>query len=242
VLAWLNSDDVYTSGAIAVVGEATAYCADAGVLYGDGIEFDVEARHARRVCVRRFTTSDLLRYNQVFQPSTFVRRSAIASVGMLVVELRYAMDYDLWLRLAMAGIRFEHIPRVLSLFRLHPASKTVSQAEAMGHEALLVRQRALATHTGFAAVASHILAHGYIDWAYYRRNALDIAGLRQALRQAIRLEPAIIATPRVLKLLPSALLGRRATLAILRLQREVRSTLQRTARTVAIDKGQRALM
>ena len=65
--------------------------------------------------------------NPIPQPSAFIRRSVIEDIGLLDPHYYYFMDWDFWLR---AGIRhgIAYVPEVWSTYRLHPESKTVSQA------------------------------------------------------------------------------------------------------------------
>jgi len=71
-----------------------------------------------------FDLDTLASFNFICQPSTFFIREAFEAVGCLDESLHFAMDYDLWIRL---GKRFpcRYLPRFLSRYRLHEASKTV---------------------------------------------------------------------------------------------------------------------
>jgi hypothetical protein len=46
----------------------------------------------------------------------------------------YAFDHEFYLRLLLAGHQCIHLPVPLAAYRLHPASKTVSEAAAMDAE------------------------------------------------------------------------------------------------------------
>jgi hypothetical protein len=73
---------------------------------------------------RPFTFDELLEGgNPIAQPSAFFRRSALEVAGPLVESLHYAMDFDLWLRLATVG-EVVFADEIWSDFRHYPASKS----------------------------------------------------------------------------------------------------------------------
>jgi hypothetical protein len=84
----------------------------------------------------------LMRYghNLIQQPGSLLRRSAVEAAGPLDVELRYAMDLDMFLRLSKVG-SVARTRRVVANFRWHPGSLTAGNAEASRQEAELVRRR-----------------------------------------------------------------------------------------------------
>ena len=76
--------------------------------------------------VEPFDNDALARRCFVCQPAAFVRRTAFAAVGMMNPALCYAMDYDLWIRLAR-HYRMIKIDAPLAMLRLHASAKTVRQ-------------------------------------------------------------------------------------------------------------------
>ncbi len=71
--------------------------------------------------------------NGVSQPGTLFTRDAFESIGGIDESYRYAMDYELWLKL---GARFDVrcIERPLAGFRVHPASKSVAESAGFRSE------------------------------------------------------------------------------------------------------------
>ena len=53
-----------------------------------------------------------------------MRRSLLSEVGLLDESLHFAMDFDYWVRLALAGVQAQHIDRTLAGFRHHTEAKT----------------------------------------------------------------------------------------------------------------------
>jgi hypothetical protein len=75
------------------------------------------------------------------QPGSLFRSDAVARVGGVDNQLRYAMDLDLFLRLRQIG-RLKYIPIEVATFRRHVGSLTVSNPNP-GLEARKVRRHYL---------------------------------------------------------------------------------------------------
>lgn len=73
-------------------------------------------------------------------PAVFIRRSSFDETGVFDERLRYAMDIDLWLRLAAVHAPVQ-IGQVLAVFRDHPASISSANRIAARREEFLVRRR-----------------------------------------------------------------------------------------------------
>jgi hypothetical protein len=85
----------------------------------------------------------------VNQPGAFWRRGIMERAGLLDESLVYALDYEYWIRLALAGAQFIHIPETVALFRLSSESKTMTRSAQMAEEQLNVLERIL-SQTGLA--------------------------------------------------------------------------------------------
>jgi glycosyltransferase involved in cell wall biosynthesis len=130
VVAWLNTDDLYTPGALAAVADALARNPGAHWLVGRYEIIDSAGRVIRPAVarykerfLRRYTYRALLRENFISQPAVFWRREFGERVGPLDESLHYTMDYDLWLRMGRESPPL-FMDRVLARFRLHESSKT----------------------------------------------------------------------------------------------------------------------
>ena len=133
VFGWLNADDLYLPGAIsAAVGVLRETgCA---LVHGGWSQIDEHGRLLREVSPISFDYQLQLEVrNAVSQPGSFFTRKAFESVGGIDERYRYAMDYELWLKL---GARFDvrHVERTLAAYRLHPTSKTVSEPGGFSSE------------------------------------------------------------------------------------------------------------
>jgi glycosyltransferase involved in cell wall biosynthesis len=128
VVGWLNSDDLYLPGALRRVAEYFEKHPAVDCVYGDLriISRDGAVLYDRRTIPYHFRTA-LFSECLVPQPAAFWRRSVMERIGLLDVSLTYQMDYEYFVRMGACGVRFGHIPDLLAAFRLHEASKTVSQ-------------------------------------------------------------------------------------------------------------------
>lgn len=163
ILTWLNADDLLAPGALKRV--SAAFAADPGldVFYGDSAIIDADGREFRRHGQVADISPLLLRSNIISQPSCFPRRSAVERIGGIDETLCYTMDWDLWVRLYVAGARFERTDAVLSMVYWGPETKTASLSrKRLGEMAALV-----ARHAGPVSAVKTVLAtigHGLRDY------------------------------------------------------------------------------
>jgi glycosyltransferase involved in cell wall biosynthesis len=130
ILGWLNSDDTYAPEALGAVCQAFARDPSPDVVYGKTYYVDESGARLGQYPTEVFSRERLAVANFICQPSTFFRRSALDRVGYLDASLHYVMDYDLWIRMS-SQCRFRYLDQVLSHYRLHGESKTVSQQHAL---------------------------------------------------------------------------------------------------------------
>jgi glycosyltransferase involved in cell wall biosynthesis len=143
IIAWLNSDDQYEPGALHQVAKAFQENKDAAFVYGD---YYVVRQDGTKVLKRKVSCDfNVMAYAYLMipQPSSFWKKSAYEAVGGLDTNLRYVMDYDLFLKLAKLypAKRFIHLKTPLSAFRLHPESKSVKSMAAFSSENRFVVDR-----------------------------------------------------------------------------------------------------
>ncbi len=140
-LAWLNSDDTYQPWA---VSEAVAYLEAhpaTGLVYGDAHLIDEDGRIIGKFAARQTSLARLRRgYVHIPQQSAFFRADLWRKVGPLDPSFYFAMDYDLWVRLAAQG-EIRYLPHVWANFRLHGAAKTIIADDCCWPEMLRVHYR-----------------------------------------------------------------------------------------------------
>ncbi len=102
ILGWLNADDVLKPGAIRAAVDALRAHPAAALIYGNA-DFIDAAGQTIGPCtvVEPYSLHRLIHYGDyIIQPAAFFSRSAYESVGGLDKTLNWAMDWDLWIRLA----------------------------------------------------------------------------------------------------------------------------------------------
>lgn len=141
ILAWLNSDDVYLPGAVREAVDYLQAHPEAGMVYGDANFIDENGAEIGRFPGAQTDYRRLRQgYVHVAQQSSFFRASLWQQVGPLDPGFYFAMDYDLWVRLA-ACAPLVYLPRLWASFRLHGDAKTIAADARCWPEMLRVHYR-----------------------------------------------------------------------------------------------------
>ena len=180
---WLGDDDVLPPDSVATVvgvvsrpGVVMAY-GQCRYIDGEGHELWV-AKPGRLAAVNLAGGVDLIP-----QPGSLAVAEAVRRVGMLDEDLRYAMDYDLFLRLRSVG-RLAYVPAVVASFRWHEGSLTAGIDSGSEAEAAEVRAR----HRDKGSVVSALgpalaMKASKVHWHLQRRPArVMLDGIRRSLR------------------------------------------------------------
>ena len=141
VYAWLNSDDLYHPDAVSEAVEYLVTHPEVGLVYGDANFIDANERVIGKFNAQQ-TSYQRLRRGGVYIPqqAAFWRANLWDEVGPLDPSFYFAMDYDLWVRLArITEIRYT--PRLWAYFRLHDDAKTISADDRCWPEMLKVHRR-----------------------------------------------------------------------------------------------------
>lgn len=124
VLSWLNSDEQYLPGTLALVQQHFMAHPELDFLFGDAIVVDgagrpIAARREIRLS-RAYIANGFL---NAYSCTMFFRRR-LRDEGLLSFDPRYAYaaDMDLVLKLLAAGRRYAKLPRYLSAFMLDGAN------------------------------------------------------------------------------------------------------------------------
>ena len=141
VFAWLNSDDTYLPGAISQAVESLNAHPEAALVYGDANLVDEGGTIIGRFPARQTSLKQMLRGSvHIPQQSSFFRSPFWKQVGPLDPTYQFAMDYDLWVRLAKLA-PLVYVPRLWANFRLHQAGKSLVMDDRCYPEMLRVYQR-----------------------------------------------------------------------------------------------------
>ncbi len=103
IVAWLNSDDAYTAGAVRRAAEFLTARPECMLAYSDAVMVDDQGApigmypHTQRIFnYRRLAAVS----DYIAQPSAFIRKKVLDEVGLLDEGLHWCMDWDLWVRIA----------------------------------------------------------------------------------------------------------------------------------------------
>jgi GT2 family glycosyltransferase len=131
-LAWLGDDDLLASGSVAAAADALESKPTASMVYGRVQVIDAKGNPVYTMRSGQYASA-VLRYGQnfVWQPGSLYRREAVCEAGILDPCLRYAMDFDLHLRLRRLGT-LHHLPRLLACYRAHSATLTATNPDPDG--------------------------------------------------------------------------------------------------------------
>jgi glycosyltransferase involved in cell wall biosynthesis len=127
IMAYLNSDDLLLPGSLAYVARYFASHPDVDVIYGNRMMIDENDGHIGSQVLPRHDDHELTLLDFVPQETLFWRRSAWdAAGGKIDAGLRFAIDWDLLLRLRESGAKMVRVPRFLGAFRVHDEQKTAT--------------------------------------------------------------------------------------------------------------------
>jgi ADP-heptose:LPS heptosyltransferase len=169
IIGWLNSDDAYYD--IRAIEDVVTYFEqhpEVDVVYGHAARALADGRIVRILHVPRFSRAHLLWECFLVQPAAFIRRAAIEA-PMLDDEFHFAMDWELWLRLARTR-RFARIDRVLAVDRSQPDRKILTQQDVLAAD-----RRRLESMYGVRPVS----------WRHWIHRVRGVAGRLAAVRHAL---------------------------------------------------------
>jgi glycosyltransferase involved in cell wall biosynthesis len=195
IVAWLNSDDVYLSGAIRQAVQVLERDPALGMVYADGIMVDSEQVLLDRHRYRTLSLVDLLSFEVILQPTVFMRRAVLERVGYLDDAYQLILDHQLWVRM-VAAAPMCHVNATWALERTHEGAKTIARAANFVDEAErmlrwaaetlpyseAVRRHPRRIHAGFNVFAARRL----IDGGEYQRAF-------RHMRTALGLHPPTVA-------------------------------------------------
>lgn len=141
ILAWLNSDDTYEPGAVSAAVRYLQAHPEAGMVYGDCNFIDEQGRVIGKFASAQTSYRRLRQgYAHIPQQTMFFRADLWKRVGPLDPSFYFAMDYDLWTRIA-ARSEIKYVPQTWGNFRLHTSGKTIIADDRCWPEMIRVHYR-----------------------------------------------------------------------------------------------------
>ena len=161
LIGWLNSDDLYTPGAVQRAAQALQERSDCLMVYGQGEHIDANGAVLERYPTLAPPTpsSEFAKGCFICQPTVFFRRTMWLLLGKFDEELKTAFDFDYWLRaFARFSGRIGFVDAVQAQSRLHA-------------DCITLRLRRTVILEGMPLLARH-LGHAPKEWLLTYVNQL----------------------------------------------------------------------
>ncbi len=113
-----------------------------------------------------------------------LRTELVRAGGGVDISLHYAMDLDLWIRLA-ERMPIRYVPHDLAAYRIHPSSKTVALSTQFTADVANVLASARAAG-GLPDRQARVRAHLFAARTYLTPEVRDIPSALARLKDAIR--------------------------------------------------------
>ncbi len=141
ILAWINSDDTLEPQAVSQAVDYLLRHPDVGMVYGDCNFVDANDNiigkfNAQQTDYYKLKTG----YVHIPQQAAFWRADLWKQVEPLDSSIYFAMDYDLWLRLAKIS-KIVYLPKLWANFRLHGDAKTIAEDDRCWPDMLKIHYR-----------------------------------------------------------------------------------------------------
>ncbi len=137
IIAWLNSDDMLTPGALRAAVEALQKNPQAGFVFGNVRVLDAAGRVLNELRYGDWGLRELMSFHIIGQPAVFMRRAALPPDGFLDTGYHFLLDHQLWLRIAAHSAPV-YIPQFWAEAHYHEGAKNMAQAAKFGAEAMRI--------------------------------------------------------------------------------------------------------
>jgi glycosyltransferase involved in cell wall biosynthesis len=170
IIGWVNSDDAYFD--CRVVEDVVRFFdrnPETDALYGHAAYVDADGRILHYFWAPAFNSRLLRLYDYILQPTVFCRRRALDD-HLADESFEFAMDYELWLRLAQRH-RFARFNRVIAVDRGQPERKSQVLLPVLRQD----MQRLAATYGVSTSAAARALGAAHHVYCRFRGSRLAVA-------------------------------------------------------------------
>lgn len=141
IIGWFNSDDRVASGALYKVAHYFTQNPDEVAVVGDQIIIDEEGSVVKTIKSRSYSFDYLLNHAKgITQNSTFFKRAVFEQTGYLHEDIHYAMDRDLFIRIAKIKT-MPYLAESLGEFRIQKEAKTAQGSYYFARDLLKIRKK-----------------------------------------------------------------------------------------------------
>lgn len=143
-IAWLSSDDMYKPDKI-MRQMAYMRASQSSFCFTAYATMDTQDRiRESYVGTALSGPSDIYRllsqYNPINGCTMMAKRELFSRLGYFNEMLPYTHDYDMWVRLALGGVRLDYMPEALTIYRFHDQMGSVRHRPELIAEFLRVHQ------------------------------------------------------------------------------------------------------
>jgi len=127
IVNWLCSDDMLMPEALFNIAQAFTN-PKTNIVCGWSRQFSLNQDYGLACTTLYKSISELLYVSHICQPATWYRMETLKKLAPVNVGLHYAMDSELWIQYILMNNRegISEIPSVLTAYRYHDSSKTIS--------------------------------------------------------------------------------------------------------------------
>jgi len=143
IIGWLNSDDTYNKGAIAIAVDFLMKRPETIMIYSDcNYINENDAILGKWKARSSYSEFVHLNFEEVIpQPTIFFRRKVFEKAGYLDKRYRYAMDMEYFVRIGRAGKISKIKDMTLANFRLCGGTKTVTEGKKFRPEVSYIQKK-----------------------------------------------------------------------------------------------------
>jgi glycosyltransferase involved in cell wall biosynthesis len=175
ILAWINSDDTYEPGAVTSAANYLQAHPEVGMVYADCNYINENGRVIGKFPAAQTDLQRLRRgYVHIPQQTMFFRADLWKQVGPLDPSFYFAMDYDLWTRIA-AHAELKYLAgQTWANFRIHTSGKTIAADDRCWPEMIRVHYRGGGSF--FSAIVAKYFIRRLIAplWAWRFKRRLGV--------------------------------------------------------------------
>lgn len=171
IMAWLNSDDILLPGTLELVAAEFVKKPKIDIIYGDRYVIDEKSVKKAFYLARPVKGPSLYYFNTIPQETVFWRRRIWEKLKYGLDEnMLFALDYDLFVRFALCGARFRHIPKFIGACRYHADTKTSKMQGIYEKDIHFIRKKYFNNPRMREGVGE--LSHPRKIWWFFRKGLL----------------------------------------------------------------------
>jgi len=142
IWAWINSDDYYLPKAFYFAIKKFKENPSIDMIYGHCNALYEETGKIKKLIAEQGDFKTFLKRNHsICQPATFFKPEIYKKVGGLDENLKYALDYDLWLKMLEGGAKILCVDKTLANFRFWEKSHSTTSQDKFNQERRLIFKR-----------------------------------------------------------------------------------------------------